>query len=185
MKSASSCGEKNNPETAMKFIVLFIVVILFSLISCDAGSGQPVQGDSDQGTVLAETQAKPTPHTVDSGTEDQDIKETVPAKTEAEVAPTSANDTVTEVVSGIYSWGFEVSDFQPCGLDEKWWVVGLEPELSSRYRDITSEAYEPVYAQLKGNKSELGRYGHLGAYDRQFEVHEILELRVLQKGDCE
>jgi hypothetical protein len=113
----------------------------------------------------------------------------VPVEAESSSNPDGADDAtdaqdIEEVVSGLYSWGFEVSDFQPCGVDEKWWVVGSAPELLSRYRALTSNVYEQVYARLKGIKSAPGHYGHLGAYDRQFEVHEILELRALQNGDC-
>lgn len=145
--------------------ILLTVVVSLTMISCSGRvNGQLVRGDTEVDTVPVKTESSSNPDSADNEADPQDIE---------------------EIVSGLYSWGFEVSDLEPCGVDEKWWLVGSAPELLSRYRALISNVYEQVYARLKGIKSAPGRYGHLGAYDRQFEVHEILELRVLQDGDCE
>lgn len=88
-----------------------------------------------------------------------------------------------EYYVGFYSWGFEVSSFSPCGSEEKWWTNGSD--LVERYIMLDVDEYEEVFVRLKGTRSELGEYGHLGEYDREFEVTEVLEIREKQEGDCE
>lgn len=145
--------------------ILLTAAVSLSLISYSGlVNGQLVGGETEVNKMPVETESSSNPDSADNETDPQDIE---------------------EIVSGLYSWGFEVSDFQPCDVEEKWWVVGSTPELLSRYRTLISNVYEQVYARLKGIKSAPGHYGQLGAYDRQFEVREIMELRALQIGDCE
>jgi hypothetical protein len=169
--------------------VLLGMVILLGTVTCGGPiATEPVPADIDEGTGPIEIDAKNSTDEVQNETNIQNIK-TVPVDTAdretTDIVTNEAGPKDVEIVSGLYSWGFEVSDFRPCGLDEKWWVVGSEPELSTRYNALTLETYEPVYARLAGIKSRPGQYGYLGAYDRQFEVREILELRTLQNDDCE
>jgi hypothetical protein len=86
------------------------------------------------------------------------------------------------VYTGLYSFGFEVSSFSPCGGDERWWAGGSG--LTERYLALGVPSYEEVFVRLRGTPSETGRYGHLGAYDRKFEVTEVVEIRRRRDGDC-
>jgi hypothetical protein len=43
---------------------------------------------------------------------------------------------------------------------------------------------EPVHVQLRGLISERGNYGHMGGYQRQLYVLELLDVRGIQPGDC-
>jgi hypothetical protein len=91
-------------------------------------------------------------------------------------------------VEGYLSFGFEESAFRPCGIDEQWWVEesSRSIELFETYRDVvgSSQDYVRVYARLIGSRSESGRHGHLGAYDRIFTVSRIVDMRRVQDGDC-
>ncbi len=89
--------------------------------------------------------------------------------------------------AGSFSYGFEVVAFKPCGTDEVWWVNG-EPaamtDLRARYAALT-KTMQPVYVRARGLISERGTYGHLGGYQREFYLQDVLEVRVKQSGDCE
>ena len=89
---------------------------------------------------------------------------------------------------GHLSLGFETSAFTPCGAPEgeRWWVAGLPPEGHQRYRELTSKMYEPVFVRVRGALSSPGNYGHLGAYQRELTVLELLELRKAKEPgeDC-
>ena len=86
------------------------------------------------------------------------------------------------VQMGFFSWGFEASAFTPCGSDERWWTGGAD--LVQRYNALGVEPYEEVYVRLRGKLSGIGKYGHLGTYNRQFDVTEVLEIRKKREGDC-
>lgn len=92
-----------------------------------------------------------------------------------------------ETYRGVVSFGFEVSSFAPCGGDQQWWVTDGDAllELQTRYNDLVEFPYTKAYARLKGNRSRIGEYGHLGAYQREFEVTEVIEVRALDEGECE
>ena len=89
----------------------------------------------------------------------------------------------SEEIEGRLSFGFEVSAFKPCGVEEIWWVSGPE-SLFRQYNETADTEYEKVYARLKGVKSKKGAYGHMGAYQREFAVSEALVVRKLISGDC-
>lgn len=87
---------------------------------------------------------------------------------------------------GIVTLGFEVVSFAPCRGGEQWWMTGGDgfDELQTKYNSLTELPYEPVYAVLKGDRSGQGEYGHLGAYQREFEVSEVVEVRLPEEGEC-
>ena len=87
---------------------------------------------------------------------------------------------------GTVSFGFEESAFRPCDRKEQWWIVGgdVVADLQSKYNDLGVSWYEPVYARLKGDAGSRGEFGHLGAYQREFKVLEILEMRLLKPDEC-
>lgn len=85
---------------------------------------------------------------------------------------------------GLYSWGFEVSAFQPCGTEAQWWVVGGD-SIVERYTRLVQQSYSPVYVSLRGRAGPEGTFGHLGAYTRELEVDRVVEMRAARPGECE
>ncbi len=88
-----------------------------------------------------------------------------------------------EEFRGYYQAGFEVEAFEPCGSPEKWWVVRGD-ELNARYRQFVGAPYEPVFIVVRGQVGPRGRYGHLGLYNRELVVQQVLEIRPLSEADC-
>ena len=86
---------------------------------------------------------------------------------------------------GYASFGFEVSAFTPLASDERWWVVGEAPyqDLRDRYGELTSNPYAEIYVEIRGDVSEPGRHGHLGAYTRTIRVTEVVTVRASRHGD--
>ena len=82
---------------------------------------------------------------------------------------------------GHYTYGFEVSSFMPCGSSERWWVSaetrGLRTQLGERAGT--------VYAEVRGEISKRGSYGHLGAYSRELTVLEVVTTRLPGDKDCQ
>lgn len=81
----------------------------------------------------------------------------------------------SEEYQGIYERGFEADAFHPCGTGEAWWVTGGE-DLHARYAEVTERDYQPVYVVVRGELSEPGSWGHLGGYDRQIDVEELIAM---------
>jgi len=93
----------------------------------------------------------------------------------------------SNTVRGRVSFGFEEAAFRPCGSDEQWWITGSDNhvnELQTKWKDLGLEWYTPGYAEVEGNRSDKGEYGHLGAYQREFEVSDVKEVRLLHEGEC-
>ena len=85
--------------------------------------------------------------------------------------------------------GFETSAFYPCGSDEQWWVVADSAawaELHAPSARIDSGGYRTVtaFVRVRGRVSPPGEYGHVGAYDRELEVSEVLEVRAPGTAEC-
>lgn len=90
--------------------------------------------------------------------------------------------------SGIYSAGFEASEFRPCDdTTAVWWAA-----------PATADAWAPVQAalratagppprfflRLRGRVEGPGRYGHMGAYTHQLIATQVGEARPLRATDC-
>jgi hypothetical protein len=89
--------------------------------------------------------------------------------------------------TGTFRYGFEVISFKPCNSDEVWWLNGdaaAMTDLRTRYEALTQKM-EPVHVQLRGLSSERGIYGHMGGYQREFYLQDVLEVRAKKAGDCE
>lgn len=97
---------------------------------------------------------------------------------------TLTDATASREYTGLYASGFEVEGFVPCGTEESWWVAGGE-ELRERYREVATRPYEAVYVVVRGEVGPEGRYGHLGAYPREIEVSDLVEIRPARPGECE
>ena len=88
---------------------------------------------------------------------------------------------------GHLSIGFETSAFTPCDASyrgERWWASGLPPEGHARYRELTTKMYEPVFLKVRAIRTRKGSYGHMGGYQRELTIVELLELRAAQPADC-
>jgi hypothetical protein len=101
-------------------------------------------------------------------------------------APTATLGGEPKDYTGTFRYGFEVIAFKPCNSDEVWWLNGdaaAMKDLRTRYEALTKKM-EPVHVQLRGLISERGIYGHMGGYQREFYLQDVLDVRVLQAGDC-
>ena len=102
------------------------------------------------------------------------------------------------VYEGLFSEGFEVSMFEPCDANERWWLTGFDTSLRSflerkeelrrdyiEANEIVSAGYvAPLfYLRLKGGVSDVGEFGHMGAYQRQIVLREVVELRIATVED--
>jgi len=102
--------------------------------------------------------------------------------------------TKTGEFEGYYASGFEVSSFVPCGIAENasygngYWLTGTTEFYDQYYALIQSSGFDQstgylsVYVRFKGELSPPGHYGHLGAYEREVTVTELLEMSV--DGKC-
>ena len=89
---------------------------------------------------------------------------------------------------GYYASGFEVSSFVPCGMTEAasygigYWLNGTKEFYDQYHALVQSSEFEQntgylsVYVRFKGELSPAGSYGHLGAYEREVTVTELLEM---------
>lgn len=84
----------------------------------------------------------------------------------------------TSEFRGVYSAGFEVSSFRPCGSSERWWVSTPGP-LHEAYVKLNLIPYQEIYAVIRGDTSGVGRVGHLGQYSRYLSVDSLIEVRLL------
>jgi hypothetical protein len=84
---------------------------------------------------------------------------------------------------GRYSVGFEKREFVPCGSRERWWATG--PLAASLAATIPGERGEgTIFVEWSGTKSPRGHYGHLGQYDREFTVQNVVRTRAPGPDDC-
>lgn len=103
----------------------------------------------------------------------------------------------TDEFEGYYASGFEVSSFVPCGMSQDasygigYWLNGTS-DFYERYTTLVqSSGHDPatgyfsVYVRFTGELSPPGHYGHLGAYEREITVTELLEISLdgLCSGD--
>lgn len=90
---------------------------------------------------------------------------------------------------GYYFEGLETSNFYPCDYEEMWRIEPSVPYLSREYRRITNvqsvsvDNIAPIYVELSGRVSELGKYGHLGLANRELSVMETIATDRIYKSD--
>ncbi len=102
-------------------------------------------------------------------------------------------ETLEKTYEGQFSFGFEQSNFYPCGSNEVWWVIDGE-EYSKLIEEVTAlsigdtsigDSCQGAYVVLRGVKSEKGSYGHMGSFDREFRLTEVIDVRCGTLDDCE
>lgn len=112
----------------------------------------------------------------------------VPAGVLAAVLATGCGSPA-DIHAGRYESGFETSAFYPCGSDEQWWVTADSAawaRLHSPPARVQSAGHlEAVaFVRLRGRASPPGEYGHVGAYDREIRVDEVIEVTAPEEGKC-
>ena len=91
-------------------------------------------------------------------------------------------------VRGVFTYGFEVMSFQPCGSAECWWVS--EGSQSILHHSGAPQSPPPgqhlltMYVELRGHVSPKGGYGHQGAYSRSLTVKEVLLVTAETPASC-
>lgn len=102
--------------------------------------------------------------------------------------------------AGIYQQGEEMSLFRKCGSQEKWWVNTKSKSIREKMQESVGEKmtemlerrkrygdefkYPEFFVRVKGLVSEKGHFGHLGQYDREFEITELIEIRSFAGNEC-
>ena len=93
-----------------------------------------------------------------------------------------------ELMRGHYVHGSQVSFFEPCGGGEALWVLleGDPARWLVRARDeITTIAYERVFAELRGTRTEnRNQVGVPDEYDALLALETVYEVRLPGPGDC-
>ncbi len=96
----------------------------------------------------------------------------------------SCGDWVEGEYEGRYTWGFETNAFQPCGIFEEWWVIGEVNQLVDCHDSLSVDQYNPVHVRVRGTRGPQGVFGHLGGYQREFYVNEILVCEPVEDSHC-
>jgi hypothetical protein len=91
---------------------------------------------------------------------------------------------------GHYTMGLERSSFVPCGSNEDWWVEIRSGRASDELtRRLPPRGRVPMvvdaYVVWRGKPSDRGHFGHVGRYDRTFEVRSVAVARPSAKNDCD
>lgn len=87
---------------------------------------------------------------------------------------------------GVYTQANNVTDFKPCGTNEHWWLSFDESagNIDSMYEATISSSTRKTFIRIAGKDEHSHSKGHVGYYDRNFEVTKIDTLRTLLRKDC-
>ncbi len=96
----------------------------------------------------------------------------------------SCGNWVEQEYEGRYTWGFETNAFQPCGVFENWWVTGEVNQLVDCHDSLSAGQFNPIHVRVRGIRSPLGIFGHLGAYQRDIFVTELLACEPVEDDHC-
>ncbi len=116
--------------------------------------------------------------------QDESVIEENQESVEDVIVPEDSDETI-----GIYVSGFEASALHPCDEPGEQWWMGMNAEFSERYSAMIDPATESrgsrgpyVLVRVEGDKTELGQYGHLGAYSREFTVTDLVYMHRIDTG---
>ena len=97
-----------------------------------------------------------------------------------------------QTFEGILTYAFEVSSFRPCGSEnDSWFTAPAESGFWEKYQALgpfqageQGTAY--VYTRFTGTlaSGDPNGYGHLGQYQSEVTVKEVLEIRPAIPGEC-
>ena len=97
-------------------------------------------------------------------------------------------ENLEKIHSGHFRFGFEESSFVECNSNERWWVRPTSEREINRFKlklaPLKNTELNIGYASFRGVTSENGRFGHLGAYDREFLVSELIEFNSVTPSEC-
>ncbi len=86
---------------------------------------------------------------------------------------------------GVFTYEFEVMDFQPDMSAENWWF-DAKPDVLLPLRELAEEQNEPFVdnaprfrVRVYGSLSPIGRHGHFGQWRRRLTVHELIEFQLI------
>ena len=88
--------------------------------------------------------------------------------------------------AGCYFFRFEHSDFRPQGSQERWWLGGNREEVTSRFVLSNPEVpprKTPIFVVVDGDLSENGHHGHMGLWNRELTVRQVIEVREPREDD--
>ncbi|GEM_PF-3053502 len=99
--------------------------------------------------------------------------------------------------TGVFITLFETSLFEPCDSNERWWLEardGVNEQFWERVEELRAEreqqtgeplnlASPPMYLTAKGDVSALGEHGHMGLYDRRFNLKKFSEFRLATNAE--
>lgn len=84
--------------------------------------------------------------------------------------------------SGTWDWHFETSSFTTDGGEGPYWLVGegeVWSELNAPFQQAGRGPWGRAHLVVEGELSPPGRYGHLGAYERELRVTRVIEAQLV------
>jgi hypothetical protein len=91
----------------------------------------------------------------------------------------------TQRYSGTWEWHFETNAFVTDSGEGPYWLVGegsTWEQLGAPFQQ-TGHPWGRQHIIVEGWLSEPGRYGHLGAYERELHVTRVIETRLISASD--
>lgn len=95
----------------------------------------------------------------------------------------SSSGEPTAVYSGEWEWRFETSSFAPTDRRGPWWLAGegdVWDQLSAPIMQAGNGPWGRVRLVIEGELSAPGRYGHLGAYERELRVTRVIQAELIE-----
>ena len=92
------------------------------------------------------------------------------------------------IEQGLYYYGHEVNVVCPCGSTDCYWLRGEQPLLSQLRLYVqkqTSEPYQPVFLEYRGQRLAEPGTGYAANYEGYLELREILSVSVDLPADCQ
>lgn len=90
----------------------------------------------------------------------------------------------TDATTGVYASGFEASILYPCSEPEAQWWLTSNTEFAERYQMLWEPGEERAWLQgpyafvrVNGEQTGAGEYGHLGMFEREFTVTDVVDMR--------
>jgi hypothetical protein len=84
--------------------------------------------------------------------------------------------------SGTWDWHFETSAFTTDAGEGPYWLAAegeTWEQLNAPLREAGRGPWGRVHLVVEGRLGPPGRYGHLGAYERELHVMRVIEARLL------
>ena len=96
-------------------------------------------------------------------------------------------DVDEQTLIGHYTYGHEVSSFQPCGKKEAFWVNGSNEILElmeTKYSNYVTKPYDEVFLEITGDFEGKATDGFAMDYDGQIQVKRIVLMKKKSDSDC-